>query len=266
VPKVHNKPIKRPRKGSNKESKRQPKCALVWRTGLSGVPPDSVRCTREPNSELATFRNSGSHFAIIHRTVRCASGATATSRQLSSAENIKCATVRACARRSQSRREKANRTVYRTCPVHHRTVRWPRCQKLQRSNRNGRVTWLAHRTVSGGALDCLVRHTTASSTNGSFGGWGYKYPQPPTIHCIQVFSLHTSYKSYNIQYKTQTKEIKSSPKSGITPNKLVTRERNICVHLSFLRLDCFSSSFFLDSNSIVTKARDTTCVVVLVGT
>jgi hypothetical protein len=74
VPKVHNKPIKRPRKGSNKESKRQPKCALVWRTGLSGVPPDSVRCTREPNSELATFGNSGSCSAIIHRTVRCSTG------------------------------------------------------------------------------------------------------------------------------------------------------------------------------------------------
>jgi hypothetical protein len=71
---VHNKPIKRPRKGSNKESKRQPKCALVWRTGLSGVPPDSVRCTRELNSELLTFENSGSRFAIIHRTVRCSTG------------------------------------------------------------------------------------------------------------------------------------------------------------------------------------------------
>jgi hypothetical protein len=32
------------------------------------------------------------------------------------------------------------------------------------------------------------------------------------------------------------------------------------------RLDCFSSSFFLVSNSIVIKARDTNCVVVLVGT
>jgi hypothetical protein len=31
-------------------------------------------------------------------------------------------------------------------------------------------------------------------------------------------------------------------------------------------LDCFSSSFFLDSNSIVIEARDTNCVVVLVGT
>jgi hypothetical protein len=74
VPKVHNKPIKRPRKGSNKESKRQPKCALVWRTGLSGVPPDSVRCTREPDSKLATFENFGSHSAIIHRTVWCSTG------------------------------------------------------------------------------------------------------------------------------------------------------------------------------------------------
>jgi hypothetical protein len=33
-----------------------------------------------------------------------------------------------------------------------------------------------------------------------------------------------------------------------------------------LRLECFSSSFFLVSNSSVIKARDTNCVVVLVGT
>jgi hypothetical protein len=33
------------RKGSNKRSNKKPKAALVWRTGLSGVPPDSVRCT-----------------------------------------------------------------------------------------------------------------------------------------------------------------------------------------------------------------------------
>jgi hypothetical protein len=62
---------------------------------VSGVPPDSVRCTTDSNSELVTFGNSGSHSAIIHRTIRCASGATATSRQWSSAEDIKCATVRA---------------------------------------------------------------------------------------------------------------------------------------------------------------------------
>ena len=74
MPKVQDKPIKSPRKGSNKKSKIQPKAALVWRTGLSGVPPDSVRCTRENNSELLSFGFLGSHSAIIHRTVRCATG------------------------------------------------------------------------------------------------------------------------------------------------------------------------------------------------
>jgi hypothetical protein len=102
VPKVHNKPIKRPRKGSNKESKRQPKGTVVWRTGLSGVPPDSVRCTRALEAELATFGKIRGRSAIIHRTVsgahrtvRCASGATATSRATVDCNRIQCATVRA---------------------------------------------------------------------------------------------------------------------------------------------------------------------------
>jgi hypothetical protein len=50
-------------------------------------------------------------------------------------------------RRSQSRRQKAHRTVNSDCLVHHRTVRWPHMSELQRSNPNGWVTWLAHRTV-----------------------------------------------------------------------------------------------------------------------
>jgi hypothetical protein len=95
VPKVHNKPIKRPTKGSNEESKRQPKGTLVWSTGLSGVPPDSVRCTRALDDELATFGKIGGHSAIIHRTVRCASGATATSRATVDCNRIQCATVHA---------------------------------------------------------------------------------------------------------------------------------------------------------------------------
>jgi hypothetical protein len=56
---------------SNKESKGQTKAALVWRTGLSDVPPDSVRCTRELQAELFTFGKSQRRFTIIHRTVRC---------------------------------------------------------------------------------------------------------------------------------------------------------------------------------------------------
>jgi hypothetical protein len=55
VPKVQHKPIKSPRKGLNTKEQNQPKVVLVWRTGLSGVPPDSVRCTRENHSELLGF-------------------------------------------------------------------------------------------------------------------------------------------------------------------------------------------------------------------
>jgi hypothetical protein len=37
VPKVQHKPIKSPRKGSNKREQRKAKAALVWRTGQSGA-------------------------------------------------------------------------------------------------------------------------------------------------------------------------------------------------------------------------------------
>jgi hypothetical protein len=74
VPKVQHKPIRSLRKGSKQRSKVKPKAALVWRTGLSGVPPDSVRCTREDQLKLASFGNLGSRSAIIHRTVWCSTG------------------------------------------------------------------------------------------------------------------------------------------------------------------------------------------------
>jgi hypothetical protein len=99
---------------------------------------------------------------------------------------------------SQSRRQKAHRTVNSDCPVHHRTVRCPTCQKLQRSNPNGWVTWLAHRTL-------------AAFPNDHFGGWGYKYPPTTTLQCIQVFSHQTSYKSSRLHSKTQTKRSNPLP-------------------------------------------------------
>jgi hypothetical protein len=131
---------------------------MVWRTGLSGVPPDSVRCTRALEAELATFGKMGGRSAIIHRTVRCASGATATSR---ATVDCNAFNARLPAQRSEHA-QLAHRTVYRTCPVHHRTAQRPHLSELQRSNTNGNVTWLAHRTVSGGAPDCPVRHATAA--------------------------------------------------------------------------------------------------------
>jgi hypothetical protein len=131
---------------------------------------------------------------------------------------VKVNSARLRAQKSEQH-QKAHRTVNSDCPVHHWTVRWPTCQKLQRSEPNGRVTWLAHRTVSGGAPNYPVRHATEVLTNGHFGGWGYKYPQPPTIHCIQVFSHQTTYKSSRLHSKTQSKRSNPLPSpESLQPN------------------------------------------------
>jgi hypothetical protein len=63
-------------------------------------------------------------------------------------------------------------------------------QKLP--NPNGWVTWLAHRTVSGGAPDCPVRPSTAAIPNGYVVVEGYKYPPTTTTPSIQVSSTSHS--------------------------------------------------------------------------
>jgi hypothetical protein len=100
--------------------------------------------------------------------------------------------------------------------VHHRTAQRPHLSELQRSNPNGWLTWLAHRTVSGGALDCPVRHATAAFQRPYFGGWGYKYPNHPTFNCIQVFHLQHITRAFNFRH---SKEIKSSLKSKDNSNQ-----------------------------------------------
>jgi hypothetical protein len=69
VPKVQHKPIKRPKLGFKRKEQKKPKRTLVWRTKLSGVPPDSVRCPGTVQAELFTFGFLDSRSAIIHRTV-----------------------------------------------------------------------------------------------------------------------------------------------------------------------------------------------------
>jgi hypothetical protein len=120
VPKVHNKPIKRPRKGFNKESKGQPKCALVWRTGLSGVPPDSIRCTRELQAQLLTFGNFQKRFAIIHRTVRCTIG--------------QCPVLQGRATLNSPASGIRSAIIHRTCPVHTGLSGEPAEQRILRAN------------------------------------------------------------------------------------------------------------------------------------
>jgi hypothetical protein len=102
--------------------------------------------------------------------------------------------------------QKAHRTLYMTCPVHHRTVRWPRRQKLQWSESNGWATWQAHRTVSGAPCDSSL-HQTASLVVGAINTPNH----PPFMASKFSRFLHlTRAISFNTRH---TKEIKSSPKS-----------------------------------------------------
>jgi hypothetical protein len=90
--------------------------------------------------------------------------------------------ARLCAQ-SQSRRQKAHQTVNSDCPVHHWTVRWPHMSELQWSNPNGRVTWLAHRTVR-----CALRQQPSPTTTLVVGA--INTPQPPHFKASK-FSANT---------------------------------------------------------------------------
>jgi hypothetical protein len=156
---------KSPRKGSNKNSKGQPNGNPGLCTG---------HCPVHQGTQLQTCHLREFWEPLHYNSSDCpvcqwSNGYTAPTVICNG--TVKVNSVRLRAQKSEQR-QKAHRTVNSDYPVHHRTVRWPRSQKLQRSNPNGRVTWLTHRTVSGGAPDCPMRHTTAAFTNGYFGGWG----------------------------------------------------------------------------------------------
>jgi hypothetical protein len=136
-------------------------------------------------------------------------------------------------------------------------------QKLP--NPNGWVTWLAHRTVSGGASDCLVRPSTTAIPNGYVVVEGYKYPPTTTSPSIQVSSTSHSIQELVhslLDTNQKNQSLSKCQKSFHSPSDL--RE-------SFVRVLCALVSwiafFFLILvlKILVIKARDTKCVVVLAG-
>jgi hypothetical protein len=162
---------------------------------MSGAPPDSVGCTRGLHTKLFTFGKIQKRSAIIHRTVRCTpdsvrcpmgeqlwnspasgirsaiihqtcpvytglSGEPAEQRLLRDNGHLQSHLMRAEVRHARS----GVPDTLSACPVCHRTSRRAQQSELQRSEPNGLVTWLAHRTLSSGAPDCPVRHATAAST------------------------------------------------------------------------------------------------------
>jgi hypothetical protein len=167
------------------------------------------------------------------------------------------ATARGQRAQIQSRRQKAHRTVNSDCSVHHWTVQWPQLSELQRSNPNGWVTWLVHHTVSDGAPDCPVRPLTDSLPNDHFGGWGYKYPQPPHFKAskFSAIAFNTRALDFTLRHKTKD-QILSKSQSHSKDLVACVRERHLC---SFEFLSLGSLFFFLHSCSQATcnQARDT---------
>jgi hypothetical protein len=134
------------------------------------------------------------------------------------------------ARAEPEQRQKAHRTATVHCPVHHRTVRWPNLSGLQRLNPNGWVTWLAHRTVSGGAPDCPVRPSIDSLPNDHFGGWGYKYPQPPPLKTSKFSAIAFNTRALDFTPRHKTKDQILS-KSQSHSKDLVACERETFVFI-----------------------------------
>jgi hypothetical protein len=130
-----------------------------------------------------------------HRTVRCASGATATSRATVVCNRIQCATVRARVRARAVGTPDSLQDLSGAPPDSPEApqVRAPTV-KPQRS------------ADVAGAPDCLVRHTTAHFQRPFLVVGAINTPTTP--HSMANPSVYTStpYKSYSIQYKTHQRD------------------------------------------------------------
>jgi hypothetical protein len=109
-----------------------------------------------------------------------------------------------------------------------------------------------------------LRPSTDILPNDHFGGWGYKYPQPPHFKASKFSAIAFNTRALDFTPRHNTKDQILS-KSQTHFKDLVACVRDICFHLSSCRLDRFYFSSILVLRALVIKTRDTNCVVVLVG-
>jgi hypothetical protein len=132
---------KRSKLGFKSKGAKEPKSALVWRTGLSYGTPHSVQCTRTIHLRTlhlrvsqAALRYNSLNCPVCHRTVRCTKRSNGYQRngqlQQTPVNTTMCGQ---CAQKSEQTPE-AHRTVNSACPVRHRTVRCHKKTKVQRSS------------------------------------------------------------------------------------------------------------------------------------
>jgi hypothetical protein len=159
------------------------------------VPQDSVRCTRTVQSQ--THHSRVSQGALRYNSPDCPvwqwSNGYFVQRLPAKAEDQSYSEEQSA--QSQSRPSGTPDTeqcLSGAAPDYPVPLEYKASNDRQLPNPNGWVTWLAHRTVSGGALDCPVRPSTAATPNGCLVVEGYKYPPTTTTPTIQAFhTLHS---------------------------------------------------------------------------
>jgi hypothetical protein len=122
----------------------QPKSSSVWHTGLSSGAPDSVRCARPASGEQATLGKNRRRTTIIHRTVRWCTG-------LSGEPTVGSAIRGRRVTRANGRQGAPNCV---RCAI------WPEDATVVYAGIGKRSTPYRLQWLSGGALDCPVRHPT----------------------------------------------------------------------------------------------------------
>jgi hypothetical protein len=161
--------------GFKKKGAKKPKCALVWRTGLSGVPPDSVRCTRTVKVRTRHLRVSV--VALRYNSLDCP--VHQAEQRLSSA-TVDCTVP--WQRYNTRQKSEAHRIVNSTCPV-------PQEDKAPTviCVRTLMVGWRGWHTGQ-----CPVRPSTVATPTVVLVVEGYKYPQTTSTQTIQAFiTLHS---------------------------------------------------------------------------
>jgi hypothetical protein len=137
---------------------------------VSGAPPDNVRCTRALEAELATFGKFRGRSAIIHRTVRCASGSNGYFARNGRLQRIKCAPARAEDRRRAVGAPDSLQDLSGAPPDSPEApqVRAPTVEPQQLANVAGAPDSVRWRT----GLSSVPCDSSLPTT--IFGGWGYK--------------------------------------------------------------------------------------------
>jgi hypothetical protein len=116
VHKVQHKPRKKSSWGLNLKWSKELECVEKWRTGLSGVPPDSVQCTRTVQFQTSHSREFQGALCYNSLDYPVCQRSNNYLRQRSTLQS------KQCHGRSQSRKSEG-----------HRTVRCRKKIKLQRS-------------------------------------------------------------------------------------------------------------------------------------